>query len=90
MPAEPFAQALARKGDGEETAREAERHHEDLRRDLHVVDPHAHLAEVDLRQRTRAVSKRTVAFGAAFWRSGTTARRTMITEPVKPRSHNSR
>lgn len=46
---EPLAQALSAKRDRENPAREAKRHDEDLRDLLRVRDPHARLAEIDLR-----------------------------------------
>jgi len=49
MAAEPFTQPLSGKGDREAAPRNAERHDEDLGRDLDVVDPHPGLPEVDLR-----------------------------------------
>lgn len=49
MPAEPFAQALARKGHREAAAQKGERHEEDLRRHLDIIDPHPDLGEVDRR-----------------------------------------
>lgn len=49
MAGKPLAEALPREGHGKNAARVAQRHHEDLRGHGRVVDPHAHLAKIDLR-----------------------------------------